>query len=84
MLVLLKSTIQCIIVYIVLSVLYKCRIRTLARFGRNVSAAKVSSVKQEFIDSLNLNCSKQDPTTTGTCGKLITSLYCIGMFVINV
>ena len=26
------------------------------------------------MDSLNLNCLKHDPTTTGTCGRLINSL----------
>ena len=32
---------------------------------------------RHYTDSLNLNCLKQDPTTTGTCGRLINSLYCI-------
>ena len=36
------------------------------------------------MDSLNLNCLKQDPTTIGTCGRLITLLYCISTFAINI
>ena len=36
------------------------------------------------MDSLNLNCLKQDPTTIGTCGRLISSLYCISTFAINI
>ena len=36
------------------------------------------------MHSLNLNCLKQDPATTETCGRLINLLYCITTFAINV
>ena len=37
------------------------------------------------MDSLNLTCLKQDPTTIGTCGgRLISTLYCISTFAINI
>ena len=41
-------------------------------------------LNRHYMDSLNLNCLKQDPTTIGTCGRLITSLYCISTFTINI
>ena len=36
------------------------------------------------MDSLNLNCLKQEPTTTWTCGRLINLLYCTSTFTKNV
>ena len=39
---------------------------------------------RHYMDTLNLNCLKQDPTTTWNCGRLINSLYCISTFAINV
>ena len=41
-------------------------------------------LNRHYMDSLNLNCLKQDPTTTGTCARLINMLYCISAFAINV
>ena len=42
-------------------------------------------LNRHYMDSLNLNCLKQDPTTIGTCGRIIiTSLYCISTFAINI
>ena len=41
-------------------------------------------LNRHYMYSLNLNCLKQDPTTIGTCGRLITLLYCISTFAINI
>ena len=53
-------------------------------FGGNISAPKLGCVKQALHGFLELNCLKQDPTTIGTCGRLITLLYCISTFAINI
>ena len=36
------------------------------------------------LDIAKILALKHDPTTTGTCGRLINSLYCISTFAINV
>ena len=67
-----------------LSVLSKCWFRTLVRRKHFCPKTWLCEPCRHYMDSLNLNCLKQDPTTTGTCGRLINSLYCISTFAINV
>ena len=52
-------------------------------FGKNISAPKLGCVKQALHGFLEFELFKTNPTTIGTCGRLITLLYCISTFAIN-
>ena len=60
---------QCIVGYIVLSVLSKINVGFERWFGGNISAPKHGCVKQALQGVLEFELFKQDPTTTGTCNK---------------
>ena len=70
---------QCIVGYIVLSVLSKINVGFERWFGGNISAPKHGYMKQALEGVLEFELFKQDQTTTGTC--VINSLYCISNII---